>query len=194
MAVLSLVAAGCLSRPALKRETFALESPGPAAAPAKTGHRVLAIRSFEVSPLFASQSFVYRLGGEAYEHDPYAGFIVPPDRALEIPVRAWLRNSGAFREVAEPGSLLQADRLLEVRVTELYGDLRAPSKPAAVLSMHFTFFQSEKGKPPGAYIAKNCSRRVDLPENTAASVVAGWNKALAEIMSEVASDLAAADQ
>ena len=154
------------------------------------GNGVLTIRSFEVSPLFASQSLVYRIGAETYEHDPYAGFIVSPDRALEIPVRAYLRNSGAFRGVAEPGSLLQADRLLEVRVSELYGDLRTPSKPVAVLSMRFIFFQAEKGKPTVPSLDKNYTRRVELQENTAASVVAGWNKALAEIMGEVASELA----
>jgi hypothetical protein len=190
--VLLLLCAGCLSRPALKRQTFALESPAPATAPETKGEGVLAIRSFEISPLFAGQAFVYRIGAESYERDPYAGFIVSADRALEIPIRAWLRHSGAFQDIAEPGSLLPADRQLEIYVSELYGDLRTPSKPVAVLSMRFVFFPSGKSREPTAYRERNYSRRLDVPENTAASIVAGWNKALAEIMGQAASDLAVA--
>lgn len=191
LAGLMLGAAGCLSRPAVVRQTFAFESPAPrptAAGGSEKGTGVVAIRSFEISPLFASQAFVYRLGAEAYEFDPYAGFIVPPNRALEIPVRAYLRNSGVFHDIAEPRSLLRPDSHLEVTVSELYGDLRTPAKPVAVLSMRFVLFPA----PPAPVWEKHYSRRIDCSENTAASIVAGWNKALAEIMTEVAADLSRA--
>ena len=182
---------GCLSRPALVRQTFALESPAPDRATTNRGDGVLALRSCAVSPLFESRAFVYRTGAEAYEQDPYAGFMVSPNNALAIPVRGYLRNSGVFRDVVEPGSLVQPDRLLEVQVSELYGDFRSPGKPAAVLSLQFVFFRSGSGTSPAVFLDKDYSRRIPLAENTAARVVAGWNQALAEIMTEVAADLAA---
>jgi hypothetical protein len=191
MLVLAAFGTGCLSRPALVRQTFALENPPTHRASAKPGEGVLALRSCEISPLFESRAFVYRTGAESYELDPYAGFLVPPNRALAIPVGTWLRNSGIFREVTEPGSLLQPDRLLEIHVSELYGDFRSPAQPAAVLSMRFVFFRTGAiGNLPNVLLGKNYTRHILLPENSAASLVAGWNKALSEIMTDVGIDLA----
>jgi hypothetical protein len=189
LVLFSLISSGCLSRPAMTRQTFALESPSTNLARVAKGDGVLAIRTCEVSPLFASQSLVYRTGPELYVHDPYAGLIVPPGRALEIPVRAYLRNCGAFRDVAEPGSLLQPDRFAEVNVHELYGDFRTPGQSAAVLTMRFTFFRAVGNGQPGVFFDKECSRRIPLKENTAAQLVTGWNQALAEIMAEISAEL-----
>lgn len=192
MVALALMVAGCLSRPALVRQNFALQGPPTVAGTTNAGG-VLAIRSFEVSPLFDGRPLVYRIGPESYEPDPYARFMVPARTALEIPVRSWLRTSGSLRDVVDPGSLQQPDRWLEVRVSELYGDMRDPAHPSAVLVMRFAFFRSSGGPAPAVYMQKNYLRRIELSENTASSVVTGWDKALAEIMTEVLSDLAAAE-
>ena len=188
-AAASLLLPGCLSRPALVRQTFALTSPARTNATVKAAAGVLTLRSCTVSPLFANRALVYRLGPEAYEQDPYAGFLVNPADALAIPVRNYLRNSSAFRDVAEPGSLLEADRWLEVYVSELYGDFQKPNRPAAVLTLRFVFFRAQDGNPNGVLFDQSYSRRIELTKNTAGQVVAGWNQALAEIMTEVAADL-----
>lgn len=189
---MTLLFTGCLSRPALVHHTYALSGPAHSEAAAKTNNSVLMLRSCTVSPLFEGPAFVYRIGPEAYEHDPYAGFLVKPGTALAIPVRDYLRQSGAFREVIEPGTILTADRWLEVNVSELYGDFRTRGQPAAVLTMRFTFFGSESGRLSDVRLERSYTRRIPLTENTAASVVAGWNKALAEIMTEVTDQLATA--
>ncbi len=150
------------------------------------------LRSCTVSPLFADRPFVYRTGPEAYEQDPYAGFLIRPANIIAIPVQDYLRHSGAFREVIESGSMLAADRWLEVYVAELYGDFRNRSQPAAVLTMRFTFLGAEGGKTADVRLERSSTRRIPLTENTAASVVAGWNQALAEIMAEVTAQLATA--
>jgi len=191
LVALTSLAAGCLSRPALVRQNFAFQTP-PAEPVATNVTGVLAIRSFEVSPVFDSRALIYRSGAESYEVDPFAALMVPPRAALEVPVRAWLRNTGSFREVTEPGSLVPPDHLLEVQVSELYGDLRDRAHPFAVLTMRFTFFRTGNGSPPAAYLRKDYSRRMAVAENSAASVVAGWNQGLAGIMMEVKADLAAA--
>jgi cholesterol transport system auxiliary component len=189
--MMSLQLSGCLSRPALVRQTFALTSPAPSEAQVKPGEGTIALRACTVSPLFANRPLVYRLGPETYEQDPYAGFLVNPSDALAIPVRGYLRNSGAVGDVAEPGSLLAVDRWLEVYASELYGDFQNPKQPAAVLTMRFIFFRAKQDSPNGVLLDRSFSRRIPLTENTATAVVAGWNQALAEIMSEVAANLAA---
>lgn len=184
--VLGLLLTGCLSRPSLVHQDFALQTPAAAGA-APAGHAVLAVRPIEVSPLFAGRALVYRTGPNTYETDPYAGFLVAPHDALGIPIRAHLANSGLFASVVEPGSLLTADQVLQVRVVELYGDFRQPGQPAAVLSLRMVFAAAGGN----ILLQKDYSRSVPLKKNTAAEVVAGYDQALAAIMADVAGDLAA---
>lgn len=191
-ATMALLFTGCLTRPALAYRTYALSGPARADGTPTTNRLVLMLRSCTVSPLFEDRAFVYRIGPEAYEHDPYAGFLVSPGTALAIPVKDYLRQSGAFRAVIEPGTMLTADRWLEIYVAELYGDFRTRSQPAAVLTMRFTFFGSESGQLTDVQFDRSYTRRIPLTENTAVSVVAGWNQALAEIMTEVTAQLATA--
>ncbi len=153
---------------------------------------MLLLRWCEASPPFDGRAFVYRTGPNAYEMDPYAGFIVPAGRAVAGPVRAYLRDSGAFADVVEPGSRLNADVWLEIHIVELYGDFREHEQPAAVLKLRMIFFDATNSNSGKAFLQKSYSRRLSIRENTAAAVVAGWNQALGEILGEAVSDLAVA--
>lgn len=183
---------GCLSRPALVHQTFAFQNPPAAGARSAKSDHILTLRTVEVSPLFQGRSLAYRTGPDAYELDPYASLLVPPNRALAIPLVAYLRNSAAFKEVVQPGSPIAADTFLDVHVSELYGDFRQPDQPAAVLSIRLLLFRAGTGKEPECLLHKDYSRRIPLQQKTAAAVVAGWDKALSEIMAEASSDLDAA--
>ena len=181
-----LLLAGCLSRPALVHQDFALQTPA-LTNTASAGHAVLAVRPVEVSPLFAGQALVYRTGPNTYETDPYAGFLVAPGEALGIPIRAYLANSGMFASVVQPGGLQTADQVLQANVTELYGDFRQPGRPAAVMSLRMVL----AGAGGNVILQKDYSCSVPLKVNTAAAVVAGYDQALGEIMEQVAADVAA---
>ena len=181
---------GCLSRPALEHQSFALESPTPAKpANAKT-QGVLAVRPVEVSPLFEGRALVYRVGPDLYQADPYAGFMVTPSRALGIPIRAGLSACGLFQSVLEPGSQLPADTVLEAHATELYGDFRKAGAPAAVLSLKLLWFD-QTAQGPKLLLQKDYTQTVPLKEQSATALVAGWNQALTQIMSQAVGDLAA---
>jgi len=189
-AAAALLLGGCVSRPALVEQSFALRSPA-SNAPASTGREALAVRLIHVSPLFDDRSLVYRTGENTYEKDPYARFLVMPDNALGIPIRAWLRNSGLFQTVTEPGSSLRPGRALEVYVHELYGDFRKPGQFAAVLSLRLLLIAEDAGGTRTVLLQKDYARTAPLTANTAAAVVAGLDQALAEIMTEAVGDLAA---
>src|ERR1035437_10847495 len=75
---LGCVLTGCLSRPALVRQTFALQAAAPANSAAPTGQTVLEVRALEVSPRFESRDFIYRMGADLYQADTYAGFLISP--------------------------------------------------------------------------------------------------------------------
>src|SRR5271169_4481326 len=107
---------GCLSRPALNKQTFTFDAPTISATNAVAGGRVLGIRSLQIAAPFDSRSFVYRTGEFSYARDPYAGFLEPPAEELLAPVRGWLRDSGDFSAVTEAGSALKPDILVEINV------------------------------------------------------------------------------
>ena len=186
---LGLLAAGCLSRPALVRQSFLLPTPSAAAPATRPVGGVLALSSCEVSPPFASQALVYRIGPNAFETDPYAEFLVVPDKALAVAIRASLARSGLFSNVAEPSSSAPADQVLEVYVDELYGDLRVPGQPQAVLSLSLVLFDAKKENGTQVIFHKEYSRHLPVGQNTAAAIVAGWDKALENIMDDFARDL-----
>jgi cholesterol transport system auxiliary component len=189
---LGCVLTGCLSRPALVRQTFALQAASPANSAAPTGQAVLEVRALEVSPRFEGRDFVYRMGADLYQADPYAGFLVSPRRELAIALRSSFRGSGAFKDVVEPASRLGADTALEVQITELYGDFRKPDQLAAVLSMRMLFFDAGNAQAHQPFLEKEYTCRVPLPQKTAAALVAGWNQALGKTVAEVVADFTAA--
>lgn len=180
-----LLLGGCLSRPSLVKESFAFAIP-PAPNATTTSGPVLGIRRIFVAPPFDSQSLTYRTGANSYERDPYAGFLASPDDSLAEPLRDYLRNSGLFRAVTEPDSNLTPNLELEVTVSQLYGDFRNRSQPTARFEMRLLAFKHGSTSP---VLQKDYTRNIPLQARTAAALVAGWNEALNQIITEAAQDL-----
>src|SRR5437899_249811 len=126
------VLVGCASNPRWRRQVFAFSRPAdPPTTNAQTN--IVALNRVSISPLFQNRSFTYRTAENRYEQDPYAGFLIPPERALAEAIRAWIRASGVFGYVVEPGSGLTPTLVAEVSVNELYGDFRKASQPVGTM-------------------------------------------------------------
>lgn len=185
--VAAIASAGCLSKPALVRETFYITGPEhPAEASPSAPVASLAFRQFTVAPGMENRSFLYRISDDGFEQDPYAELLVPPSRALPQALRAHLRQTGVFQRVNEPGSNAAAKFQTEAVVTEFFGDFRVPAEPKAVLSLRFTVFD---GTAP--VLEKEFQRRIPIPARTASALAAGWNQALREIATEFAASMKA---
>jgi hypothetical protein len=181
---------GCLARPHLDKETFAFTPAPPLASQVTAGHRVLGIRTLKVAAPFAGREFVYRTGESSYDRDPYAEFMVPPAEALETPIRIGLRQTGVFGAVVEAGSASKPDTLAEIHVDQLFGDFRHPGSPTAVMTVRFVFFDAPNGMAGKEIMQREYTREIPLKAPTAAIVMDGWNKALAEILVSAAGDFA----
>jgi hypothetical protein len=187
------VLAGCTSGPAWKRQLYAFSLPAdPPATHAPAG--LVTLNRVAISPLFHSRSFTYRTAENTYEQDPYAGFLIPPERALAEAIRAWMRASGAFGRVVDPGSSLIPSMIAEVSVHELYGDFREAFQPVGVMELRFLFFELKDGNPGRLVLDKVVTRRMPLNGRTPDALMTAWDIDLREIMREIQSEYDKATQ
>jgi cholesterol transport system auxiliary component len=185
---LAIVLGGCLSRPSMKIQTFAFSAPLTAATnSAPVGH-VLGIRELQIAPPFDERSLVYRTGDFSYERDPYAEFLGSPADELTAAISGILSAAGCFGAVVQMGSAAKPDILAEIRVSQLYGDIRKPDSPGAVLAIQVLFVKAANGLSGDVILHRSYSRRIPVKSATAGEFMKGWNEALNEILAEVASD------
>jgi hypothetical protein len=146
---------------------------------------VVALNRVSISPLFQTRAFTYRTGENSYEQDPYAGFVIPPERALAESIRAWLRATRAFGRIVDPGSGLTPDLILEVSINELYGDFRKASQPVGRMELHFICYEIEAGTPRRVVLDKVSARETPLTKNSPEALMAAWDADLRQIMQEI---------
>jgi ABC-type uncharacterized transport system auxiliary subunit len=180
---------GCTAGPGWQRQAFAFTSPADPPSP-KAQTNTVALSRVSISPLFQNRSFTYRTGEHSYEQDPYAGFLVPPERALAEPIRASLRASGAFGRVVEPGSSLTPTLVVEASVNALYGDFRQASKPVATMEIHFIVYEVKDGLPGRLVLDKVCAQQTPLARKAADALMVAWDADLRQIMEEINSEYA----
>jgi hypothetical protein len=149
---------------------------------------IVALGRVSVSPLFQSRSFTYRKGENTYEQDPYAGFLVPPERALAEPIRAWMHASGVFGRVVAPGSGLTPALIAEVSINELYGDFRQASGPVGTMGIRFICYEIKDGGPGRIVVDRVCAHETPLARKTPEALMAAWDTDLREIMEEINSE------
>jgi hypothetical protein len=187
MLLLAAILSGCASGPEWTRRVFTFSVPADPPATNAAGN-IVELSRVSISPLFQSRSFTYRTAENSYEQDPYAGFLVAPERALAESILAWLRASGVFGRVAEPGSDLLPTLIIEVSVNELYGDFRKASLPLGKMDIRFVCYEVKDGAPGRIVLDKVCARETALAQKTPDALMAAWDTDLREIMQEINSE------
>ncbi len=182
-----LAICGCSSGPSWKRQSFAfsLATDPPTTNAVET---VVALRRVSISPTFQSRSFTYRTGDNSYEQDPYAGFLIPPERALAESIRASMRASGVFGCVVEPGSGIMPTVVVEASINELYGDFRQASRPMGTMGIHLMCYEVLHGEPSHILFDKYCLQETPLARKTPGALMAAWDADLREIMNQINSE------
>ena len=190
--IISLAAAfitGCETAPGWKRQSFAFSLP--ADPPATNAcDRVVALNRVSISPTFQSRSFTYRTGENSYEQDPYAGFVVPPERALAESIRASMRVGGVFGRIVEPGSGITPGVVVEASIIELYGDFRQTARPVATMGIHFLCYAIQEGEPGRIVFDRYFLQETTLAQKTPGALMAAWDEDLRQIMNQINSEYA----
>jgi cholesterol transport system auxiliary component len=187
---LAALLCGCsLSRPPLVKQTYLLEA---ARAPETTAPGVdatLRVGMFAVAPPFAGKQMVYRSGTHRYETDFYNEYFVAPRDMVTQRVFEWMQTARVFRTTllatAEgPRNALTLSGL----VTEMYGDLRDPQRPAAVLAIQFYVTRPARDDD-SVLFAQQLRQAVPLEDASAAALARGLSTALSNLLAEYETQL-----
>ena len=187
-AALALLACS-IGKPIPEPNTYVVQPPVLEGVPS-VGSRSESLRmgNVRVAAAYAGTALVYRVDEVRFTSDPYSRFIAEPGAMLGDQMAAWLARAGPFRTVTDPETTRPARYVLEATVTELYGDFRPGRVPGAVLAVQFALID-QTGTRPKAVLERTISRRVDLPRATPDALVRGYGDALAEILTELSTDV-----
>jgi cholesterol transport system auxiliary component len=185
----ALVLAACsIGRTARQATSYLIDPPFGAVPSVRRRPETLRVGFVRVAAPYAGSALVYRLDDVRYASDPYHVFAADPGAMLGSRMAEWLERTGPFSHVVAPGSAPPAPYVLEVTVGDLYGDFRPGGQPAAVVSVQFLLIDQTSTRPKVAY-ERTLASRAPLSNASPEALVRGFGAALAEILSQAASEL-----
>jgi ABC-type uncharacterized transport system auxiliary subunit len=186
--VLILMTFGCTQRMS-SGSSYLLDATRPGEPAPSRGDAVLEVRRFSADAEFASSGLVYRTGEFTYETDAYHQFLISPAAMITERTRNWLSLSGLFDEVLVPGSRLEPAYTLEGNIIALYGDLRDPAAPAAVMELR-CFLVADQDPALAVVFARNYRSVKPLQTDSTEGLVGALNACLTEILTNLEKGLA----
>jgi len=194
---LALIAAcflgGCFSveQPYPEKTYYVLEAQRPTTDPPAQDGSVLMVTPVRVAPQGEGRELVYRQSPQEWESDFYHEFFFPVQAMITDATREWMQASGALQVVATETGLVAPTLYLESSLTALHGDYADIDHPRAVMEMQF-FLTEPKGSEMHLLLSREYHEEVPLEALTPEALVAGLDKALADILQEVESAVAEA--
>ena len=191
LVIVSALVACSLSRPSVARRTFLLEpSPPPMASVQKL--QTLRVGLINAAAPYRGKAFVYRQDELKFEADYYNEFFVAPAAMLSEVTAQALAAANVFRRTISPGASEVGDYVLDGFASELYGDLRDPSKPVAAVAITF-YLSPANALVPNVIWSREYRQRVPVAATTPDAFARAWNAALSTILADLARDLSAAE-
>jgi cholesterol transport system auxiliary component len=149
--------------------------------------RVLYLAPVVVTSQFRAKNIVFKVEDNAFQPLPEHAFFDTPQEMFTTQLQRWLTKTGFFKRVIlDDGQ--QADYILEVAVTGLYGDKREGQPAQSVLEMQF-FMTDTHAKAEEVVFQTGLHIDIDIAETTPSNTVNGWKTALIKLLSTLEDDL-----
>jgi ABC-type uncharacterized transport system auxiliary subunit len=191
IAFAAALASCSLTRQAPVKRTFLLE---PASPPTASVQKLVSLRIgvVNVAAPYRGKAFVYRQDELKFEADFYNEFFVAPAAMLSETTARALAAANVFRRTIPPGAADAGDYVLDGFAAELYGDVRDPARPAAVVAITF-YLTPANALTPNVIWSREYRQRAPFTDATPEALARAWNAALATVLADLARDLAAAE-
>lgn len=183
-----LLTACALGQAAAPITYYGIEPPPPPPSQAARAE-ALRIGPVRVADAYSAPQLVYRLGEVRFAADFYHRLMAPPGALIGNAMAQWLNSAGPMRRVTGPNSAVPERFVLDLVVTELYGDFRPGQAPAAVMQIQLALLDTQ-GSAPIARLQRTLGRRVLLTDATPEALARGWGEALGQMLGELQPELA----
>jgi ABC-type uncharacterized transport system auxiliary subunit len=183
--------AGCSlvpQAPYVQRRDWPLEVRRPTTTAANPRGGVLLVRNMRAAPGLEERGLQWIQRDGSVHVDFYEQWAVPPAQGVEDALRRWLADAGLFKAVVTPGSMLNADYVLEGELTTFAADLRAGKARAAVSLVLLDQRQAAKK----VLLQRTEAAEHGLDTEDAPAIAAGLSAALVEVLQRTETDVAAA--
>lgn len=190
LAATSGLAACSLSRPSLPITTYGIDPPLPPRAKVRN-ERLLRVAPVRVAGSYSGAELVYRLDEARFASDYYHRLLAPPGAVLGAAIAGWLDAAGPSRAVLPPDSAVPARYVLELSVTQMYGDFRAGQPPAAVLRLQASLLDTT-AVLPAPLLELSFDEREPLAAASPQALVLGYDAALRRVLGRLQPELAMA--
>jgi hypothetical protein len=153
----------------------------------------LLIKEFDISPVWDSLSFVYRIQEHQYQSDFYNEFIVSPATLITNAIKESLIQDQRF--ISMPPTLPPGTPVFRLTgvITRIYGDFRDEEHPAAILEIRITLFKHTDNLPVLLFNKTYVSEQI-IESPAPGPLADGWRKALAQIIQQLYPDILSASR
>jgi len=187
LAILSL--SGCLSRSAVVKNTFLLETLRNGTKRESGSQEILSVQPFSIAPAFQRSNIVSRIGENEYEADYYNEYFVLPAVMVTNQTRQWLTESSLFKQVLSPGSTVLPTYILDGHVAVIVLDESDAEHPQAILSISFYLVKKQK-RDETITFHKTYTVTRSMQNSSVRAYAAAQTLALTEILQSAEKDLA----
>lgn len=186
----SVLYIGCAPQQPYTKQTFVLDV-NRTAQPAQQVDGIIEVPRFSIVAQFSGTGLVTRTSSVGFSSDFYNEFLVSPERMITGITRTWLSDSGLFAMVVSPDQYIQPDYVLHGTITKLYGDFTDTEKNTAVMELRFTCLDRSQ-RLNRVVFTKTYHKECYLMSSTAEGLADAYSRCLADILSQLETELAEA--
>lgn len=188
LAVLLLVGGCNLSKPYPAKQLYAIDVASPERSTTGSYAPAIRVQPVRVTRPFSGQVFHYRVGPARFEQDYYATWVVEPSRLITAELIDWLSATGEFEAVLDASNSVQADRSIQLTITEFYGDSSDSQDLQAVVAARL-FLIDERNVESRVLLSRDYRQSEPVSGDGGDALVAAWGKALGRVFEQVTADV-----
>lgn len=145
------------------------------------------ITDFGISQEFDTRNLVILKDQNNYVKDYYQQFVIDPAIMIKQQSGQYLNAKAEMGTILPEQSVIEPDYIIEAEISRLFGDFTDIDSPTAVMQIHFYVIKFANRQTELSF-EKVYTANVKIKDNSAASLIEGYETALVQILDRFSSD------